>query len=100
MTNKTISISFNGTQINIPMDLIPIVDDPMRALLGELLKDSPPPAALSSLSEKVKDLSEIKDLLTSSKDNPARDKALGILPTVVLAALVGATALGFMINAI
>src|SRR5690242_16703749 len=100
MTNPTISISFNGSPRSIPTELIPVVDDPMRALLGELVKDTPPPASLTSLAGKIKDLTNLNELLTSAMDSPNRDKIFGVLPTAVLAALVGGIALSFMFNAV
>jgi hypothetical protein len=97
MTNS-LSIVFNGCQRNIPIGLIPVVDDPMRSLLSSLHRGSPPPASMATLSEKAKDLSNTKNLLASAKMSSIRDKLLGALPTAVLTGLVSGTVLGFCIN--
>jgi hypothetical protein len=98
MTTQTISFPFNGGQKDIPIGLVPLVDEPMHGLLGTLLKDSPPPASVKALTERVKDLTETEERLKSAKRNRARDTLIGTLPATFFAAFVGATALGFLVN--
>jgi hypothetical protein len=98
MTTQSISFIFNGSQKEIPIGLVPLVDEPMQALLGELLKASPPPPSVKALSERIKDLTEMEELLNLAKKKVSRDKVIGIPPAVVLAALVAAIALGFLFH--
>jgi hypothetical protein len=98
MTTNSLSFNFNGSQKEIPIGFIPLVDEPMQAVLGQLLKESPPPPSVKALSERVKDLVETEVLLKRAKRKVSRDKIVGIPPAIFLAALIGAIALGFLFH--
>ncbi len=98
MTMQSISFTLNGSQKAIPIGLMPLVDEPMQFLLGELLKESPPPPSVKTLSERVQDLTKTEELLQSAKKKVRRDKVIGIPPAIVLAFLVAAIALGFLFH--
>jgi hypothetical protein len=98
MTNSSVIISFDVGQKHVPIDQIPSIDAPIYAVLSELHRESPPPPALTALSERVSDLKESMELLEHANQCAGRDQLLSFLATSMLAGLVAGTVLGFIAN--
>lgn len=100
MSTQPISISFNGCQRNIPIGMIPSIDEPIHSVLSELHRRAPPPPSMITLSERVQHFSAIMKRLAFANTNKVRSFLFSIFPTALMAGLAAAAVFGFIFHPI